>query len=165
MTRLEAMSDRDFRESLDRAVERRAARNVRRGWWTEADATGTARAELASEYSKGLATPDHRFLNVVDSASGARVGEVWTVVENKGGKTNVWVEWISIDPEFRRRGLATDALRLVEEAAVRDGAERIGLYVVNDNPAALALYTKLGFHSYAQEMVKTLVPARTDAPA
>lgn len=158
------MSENDLREALRRAVERRAARNVRRGWWTEAEATETARAELTSQFSKGLATPNYRFLKVVDAGSGGSVGEVWVVVDQKGGKTHVWVDWIAIDPEFRRRGLATEALRLVEESAVREGAERIGLHVVLDNPGARALYEKLGFRPYAQEMVKSLRPERTDVP-
>lgn len=158
------MSESDFREALERAVERRAARNVRRGWWTEAGAAGAARAELSSQFSNGLATPDYRFLKVVDTARGGPVGEVWLVVDRKGGKTHVWVDWIAIDPEFQRRGYATEALRLVEGIAVREGAERIGLHVVLDNPGALALYGKLGFRPYAQELVKPLDPGRNGVP-
>jgi ribosomal protein S18 acetylase RimI-like enzyme len=154
------MTEGDWREALYRAIGRRAERNVRRGWWTEGAAREAARTELAQRFPDGRATPDHRFHNVVDATSGAWAGEVWTVVETKGGKTHVWVDWIWIEPAFRRRGFATETLRRIEESAIREGAERIGLYVVLDNPEAFALYSKLGYRPYSQEMTKSLGPPR-----
>jgi ribosomal protein S18 acetylase RimI-like enzyme len=86
------------------------------------------------------------------------VGEVWYTAANEGGRMQFWVEWIWIEPEHRRRGYALQAFLLLEEEARRLGAPRCGLDVWVDNPAAIALYKKLGYVSVSMSMVKALDP-------
>lgn len=52
---------------------------------------------------------------------------------------------IATDPEHRREGLATAVVRTLAAASQVQEAERALLEVESDNPAALALYRKLGF--------------------
>lgn len=52
---------------------------------------------------------------------------------------------IATDPEHHREGLGTAVVRTLLAASQVQGAERALLEVEADNPAALALYRKLGF--------------------
>ena len=62
------------------------------------------------------------------------------------GITDVWVS-----PDHRRRGLALEVLRELVGWAAERGATTAYLQTRGDNPAALALYDRLGFvthHTY-----------------
>lgn len=146
----------DFRESLRRAIPRHAKERVRRKIWTRERALGTSRGEFAQLFPRGSATPYRHLCRVVDEASGACVGETWYTAEEKGGKVQFWVDWIWIDPRLRRIGFATEVLRLLEATALRKGTERIGLTVWTEIPGALAPYSKLGYSTFAQRMMKAL---------
>jgi ribosomal protein S18 acetylase RimI-like enzyme len=66
---------------------------------------------------------------------------------------------VVVDKEYRRQGIAR---RLMEETiaeARRQGAEEAVLQVYQDNPAALRLYTDLGFQQVAGEMGLCLAAA------
>ena len=67
-------------------------------------------------------------------------------VDGWAGVTDVWVS-----PEHRRRGLAVTVVRELVGWAAERGATTAYLQVRGDNPAALALYERLGFathHAY-----------------
>jgi ribosomal protein S18 acetylase RimI-like enzyme len=64
-----------------------------------------------------------------------------------------------IDPEFRRQGYATQALRLLETEAERRGADRLGLSVRVANEGAVALYSRLGYAASNLHLWKMLRPA------
>lgn len=67
-------------------------------------------------------------------------------VDDWAGVTDVWVS-----PEHRRRGLALAVVRELVGWAAERGATTAYLQVRGDNPAALALYERLGFvthHAY-----------------
>jgi ribosomal protein S18 acetylase RimI-like enzyme len=52
---------------------------------------------------------------------------------------------VSVRPEHRRRGVATDLAAAAERAVVARGFARLRLSVSVDNDAALALYRHLGY--------------------
>lgn len=158
VVRLEPMSEGDFQESLDRAIPRHAAEQVRQGLWTKEDAVEASRLEFDQLLPLGRETADYHFCQVVDEGTGSRIGETWYVVRSRGGKTQFWVDWIWIEPQFRRRGAATQVFRQLEEEARKLGADRVGLHVRNDNDAAKAPYTKLGYRTTNLRMVKLLSP-------
>ena len=67
-------------------------------------------------------------------------------VDDWAGITDVWVS-----PEHRRQGLAVEVVRELVGWAAERGATTAYLQVRGDNPAALALYERLGFlthHEY-----------------
>ena len=109
---------------------------------------------------EGRETPNRHFMNVVDEATGRRVGEVWYLAEPKGGKTQFWIDWLFIEPQHRRRGYATQVLQQLEAEARRLGADRVGLSVLSDNVEALALYTQLGFRQTRFGMSRPLTAVR-----
>ncbi|MCI4351390.1 MAG: GNAT family N-acetyltransferase [Thermoplasmata archaeon] len=156
--RLVPMSEREFESSLERAVPRHAAECVRRGLWTESAAVEASRLEFAQLLPQGIRTPHRHFCTAIDAASGAPVGETWYFVQEKGGKTQFWIDWIWIDPRHRRQGHASRVLEHLAEIARVRGADRIGLSVVSDNPGAIALYAKLGYEPFRTQLVKLLTP-------
>ena len=60
------------------------------------------------------------------------------------------INTLAVAPAARRMGLATFLMREVMAEAVRAGARKATLEVRASNSAALALYTRLGFHVSAQ---------------
>jgi ribosomal protein S18 acetylase RimI-like enzyme len=152
--RLEPMDDAAFEAFLRRAVPRRAERWVARGIWTPDRALEASRQAYAEQFPQGRKTPGNCLYDVVDTPSGSVVGEAWYTAREGGGKITFWIEWIAIWPEYRRRGFGSELLGLLEQEALRLGADRTGLTVWTDNPRALALYTKLGYTAANVNMVK-----------
>jgi len=60
------MSEGDFQESLDRAIPRHAAEQVRQGLWTKEDAVEASRLEFDQLLPLGRETADYHFCQVVD---------------------------------------------------------------------------------------------------
>lgn len=158
------MSEDEFQESLRRSITLHAADYVRRGLWTEAESLATMAKEFGRLFPQGRQTPDRYFARVVDATRDRQVGETWYLSEERGGKVRFWVDWIWIEPEYRRRGYATATFRQLEEEARRFGADRIGLSVWSDNPGAVALYTKLGYATTTQSMMKLLDEGESTKP-
>lgn len=57
------------------------------------------------------------------------------------------VHRLAVHPAFQRRGLARRLMRFAGDLAVRRGLASIRLDAFSGNPAALALYDGLGYHS------------------
>ncbi len=157
--RLESMSEADFDASRDRAIPRHAADQVRRGLWTEEESLEASRVEFAQLLPQGSATPHFHFCNVVDESTKSVLGETWYSVRAMGGKVQFWIDWIWIEPRYRRRGYATQVFRYFEKEAAKLGADRIGLHVVVENDGAIALYSQLGYQTTNLRMTKLLNPA------
>lgn len=148
------MSPHEFREFLERATARRAARFSSRGIWTEEAALGAAQAAYARTFPDGRLRPPHTVCRLVEERGNHTVGELWYQSETEGGKVQFWINWIWIDPEHRRRGYATEALRAAESEARRRGAPKVGLDVWLDNLGALELYRKCGYRPIRSSLVK-----------
>ncbi|MCI4367327.1 MAG: GNAT family N-acetyltransferase, partial [Thermoplasmata archaeon] len=135
---------------------RHAAEGVSRGLWTEAACLEASRSDFSQLLPNGQATPGYRFCVLLSGDPPTRVGETWFNVQSKGGKVHLWVDWLWIDPAFRRRGLGRQALRCLEDEAARSGADRIGLHVFAENAPAIALYTGLGYAPTSFRMAKPI---------
>jgi ribosomal protein S18 acetylase RimI-like enzyme len=138
------MTPEEFRLFLDRSVPDYARSHVQAGRWKESEAVDRSRAEYAQLLPQGIDTPDN-FLRTVQDERGARVGEVWFALRKQEGWPLMFVYWIGIDEAHRRKGYASEVLRVVEGEAKRLGAPRVALHVFGDNVAARALYEKLGY--------------------
>ncbi len=155
--RLDPMTEAEFRAYRERGIARRAGIRVAQGVWNEAEALATGRAEYDRELPDGRATPHQHFVVARDPESGGRVGEAWYSIETQGGKTQFWVEWLTVDPEHRRRGYGSALVRALAEEARQAGADRLGLFVRAANVEAVALYDRLGFTTVGR-IVSLAVP-------
>jgi len=156
--RLVPMSSDEFEYSLGRSISRLASEGVARGLWSPERALSASRREFRELLPHGQASVGRHFLKVTDPRDGRQVGETWFLAERKRGRVRFWVDWIWIEPSYRRRGYATDVLRQLTAEAQRRGADRVGLSVLCDNKGAIALYRRLGFEPTRMHMQK-LVPA------
>src|SRR5260221_4104066 len=106
-------------------------------------ANGYARPHHALVLPEGHRRTGHRFLRIVSTDGDESVGGVWfwIDVENKQG----FLYNITLFPQHRRRGFASDALVLVEEMVRAAGCTTLGLNVFSSNDGAIALYRKVGF--------------------
>jgi ribosomal protein S18 acetylase RimI-like enzyme len=152
---LRPMTAEEFDAYQEGSVRDFAEHRVRNGNWTPEEALERSRAEFRRLLPQGLATPDHHFRSAFD-AEGTRVGEVWYCRQAEA-RPIVFVYWLGVREEHRRRGHASAILREVEREAVRLGADRVGLHVFGDNAPGLALYRKLGFTATELRMER---PAR-----
>jgi ribosomal protein S18 acetylase RimI-like enzyme len=154
--RLDEMTAPEVHEAVERAVHRHAREYARRDLWVEERALEASREEfaefLASE-APGLA---RRMAHIVDPETGSRVGETWYLLQDRGGRTHFWVDWLWVDPEHRRKGYGRATLRRLAELAREAGARSVGLSVWLDNPGALALYEASGFVPVRQHMRMSL---------
>ncbi len=162
MTRLEAMSADEFRDSVEKGISRAAEDNIVRGLWSPKVALETARSEMAQLLPQGRETPGFSFLKIIDETTGERVGETWYSVDSKGGRNHFWVHWIMVEPRFRRQGHARATLHQLASNARETGADRIGLHVLADNSEALALYAALGYLPTSHRMARRLPRSDTD---
>jgi ribosomal protein S18 acetylase RimI-like enzyme len=120
-------------------------------------------AEVAEQYARdqharllpdGHLTTGHRFLRMVSTNSDQPVGGVWfwIDVENK----QAFLYNITVFTQYRRRGVATNALALVEEMVREAGCATLGLNVFSSNDGAIALYRRVGFSAVSSYFNKVL---------
>ena len=151
------MSSDEFEYSLARSISRLASEGIARGLWSRERALAASRREFRELLPHGQASVGRHFLKVIDPGDGRQVGETWFLAERKRGRVRFWVDWIWIEPPYRRRGYATDVLRQLTAEAQRRGADRVGLSVLYDNKGAIALYRRLGFEPTRMHMQR-LIP-------
>ncbi|HEX6129680.1 MAG TPA: GNAT family N-acetyltransferase [Candidatus Limnocylindria bacterium] len=63
---------------------------------------------------------------------------------------------VYVVPDWRRRGVATQLMRVAEQAARDGGAKEARLSVVAENAAALRLYEALGYGHFAVRLAKRI---------
>ncbi|HLX35202.1 MAG TPA: GNAT family N-acetyltransferase [Candidatus Limnocylindrales bacterium] len=143
----------------DRAMHRRVfdadARAFADTWGQEAP------SEARFESFIGSPTFDPTLWRVAfhgDDIAGQILNFMDEAIETDGGRIG-WTEAISVQPEFRRRGLAR-ALLAASLRAVRDaGASRAGLGVDLENPNhARSLYESLGYRIVSTDHWYELAP-------
>lgn len=83
---------------------------------------------------------DHELYDIL--GDGMPVGFVHL---NWRGPTVCWIEDIFVEEDFRKRGIASKAIGLVEELLQKRGVEGICMDVIPDNIPALRLYHRLGY--------------------
>lgn len=151
-----AMTEADYRAYLEQAVADYAAEHVRGGRWSAEEAEQRSRQEYRDLLPEGAATPNNVLYVLADAATHARVGMLWYALQERAGKQVAFIYDIAIDPEFRRRGYASQALRGLEQLVLARGVHEIRLHVFGHNHEARALYEALGYQPTNIVMAKTL---------
>lgn len=135
----ELYPDREFAHLAD-TVERYLNRHTPL-WWVEVEAD-----------ESGL--PSSRQI----------VGCLWmgNAVDQVDGDRHAHIFLLYIDPQHRRRGLASALIHKAETWAQQRGDRQMGLQVFAHNQAAIALYEKLGYRVLSHWMTKPLSERRSD---
>jgi len=77
-------------------------------------------------------------------------------VDQLSGQRHAYLLLLYVAPAHRRRGIATALMHQAHTWATQRGDVQIGLQVLTDNAAALALYRQLGYVPHAMMMTKSL---------
>lgn len=101
---------------------------------------------------------EHELYDIL--CDGTQVGFVHL---NWRGSTVCWIEDIFVKVDFRRQGIASKAIGLVEEELQKRGVDGICMDVVPDNISALRLYHRLGYDRLSIVTVrKDMQPFKTE---
>jgi GNAT superfamily N-acetyltransferase len=60
------------------------------------------------------------------------------------GKPEIWIEDVFVEPEYRKRGIAKSAFRLVAQRALDEGCTAVQWNVLDWNTPAIAAYRAMG---------------------
>jgi RimJ/RimL family protein N-acetyltransferase len=153
--RLEPMSEAETRAFAERQHGEYTRQLEDFAHWSHEDARAKAERDLAKTFPDGAPGPGHTLFHLVEEGSGARVGEMWIRVQDRG----LWLYHVGIDAARRGEGLGREAMALLEEEARRLGVPRIELNVFGGNEVARSLYRSLG---YVEEAVVMSKPTRVE---
>jgi RimJ/RimL family protein N-acetyltransferase len=151
------MTEQEFQTFLAESIETYAAEKVKAGNWTADEALQRSRDTHDDLLPQGLASPGHRLYTIeVDDEP---VGRLWLSTDPKLGPGVGFIYDLFVSEPFRRRGIATQAMRLLEQEALRLGLKSLSLHVFGYNSAARSLYEGLGYETTNINMSKPLSAA------
>ena len=151
MMRLRPMGREEFTAFRESFVREWAADLARADELPEAEALAHAEARTLLSLPHGLATRHHFLFIIVNEEE--RVGTLWFSILGH----RAFIDDLTIDPPFRRKGHGLRALALLEEKAAELSCTRIGLQTWRHNPGAVALYEKSGYQTTGVQMRKAIV--------
>lgn len=119
------------------------------------------RQHLASTVDRYLAT-DTPLWWVQPQASSAAIACLWLgwATDQDNGQLHPYLLLLYVNPDHRRRGLASALLETAHSWAMEAGYQQISLQVLSHNQAAQSLYEKLGYQPQAILMRRRL-PSET----
>lgn len=152
------MSEEEFGAYLVQGITHYAGENVRAGYWSPEEALRKSRAVYESLLPEGLSTKGHYLFTIQAKDQGKSVGVVWLGAGQGDAPTSGIVYDLYIDPRFRQRGYATEAMRLLEIKARTLGMGSLALHVFAHNSVAIVLYERLGYELASLNMIRRLTP-------
>jgi len=156
MVQLVPMQAVEFETFLARDILEYAQENIRAGYWTAAEAAEKSRAAHEHLLPHGMGTPDHYFFSIRADDVPQAVGVVWLAIRRESAEPSGFIYDLFIDEPSRGKGIATQAMRALEETAKALGLQALYLHVFAHNQTARALYDKLGYQVTSLNMVKML---------
>ena len=144
----------------DAAADHREAESIRvlSRLMPEDAAREAVRRGTARFLPDGLDTAGQHLL-AAENEAGQVVGNAWVGPEPgrpAGSPSSGWLYDINVFEQCRRHGYGTAFLAAVEELVARDGMAALGLNVVGDNEAAIALHRRCGYAVSSMSMRKAV---------
>jgi GNAT superfamily N-acetyltransferase len=150
------MTPEEFADFLTEDIRVYAEEKVSAGNWRPENALRQSQEVHDRLLPDGLASA-HQHLYTIELA-GRPVGRLWLSADAETAGGAGFIYDVFVDEPFRRRGVATRALRLLEEEALALGLRTLALHVFGFNTTARALYEKLGYSVTNVNMAKSLSP-------
>jgi ribosomal protein S18 acetylase RimI-like enzyme len=154
MVSLRGMTEGEFEVFLAESIPEYATEKVKAGNWDAKEALRRSREEHTKLLPEGLTSPNQN-LYVVE-LDGNPVGRLWLSLDADVAGGAGFVYDLFVEEPFRRRGIAAQAMVLLEKEAVRLGLRSLALHVFGYNLPARALYQKLGYEITNINMSKDL---------
>lgn len=124
----------------------------------EEEAWKRSRQGTAHFLPDGPDTAGHHLV-VAENESGEVVGNAWIgpdPQDTTGTADSAWLYDINVFERYRRRGYGSAILAAAEELSAAGHRTRLGLNVVGDNEAAIALYRRNGYRVTSMQLDKQL---------
>lgn len=158
MTKLRLMTEPEFAGFLERSIPEYATEKVKAGTWSVEDSLRLSKESHEKLLPQGLSTPDNYLFTI--EHDGDVAGNLWMAVQHPAGRPIGFIFDLFVAASFRRQGIATDAMRLLEDEASRLGLHTLSLHVFGFNAAARALYEQAGYVITDIDMSKSLSAPR-----
>ena len=146
------MDEVAFERFLERTIPEYAHEKVTAGNWSPEGSVERARAEYQKLLPDGLDTPNHHLYSI--ERGGEDVGVIWLTAAEAVG--DGFILELYVNEDARGQGVASAAMRMLEDEARRLGFQKLGLHVFGHNATARALYEKLGYTVTNINMAKSL---------
>jgi len=151
------MNESEFQAFLAQDIRDYAAEKVKSGNWTPDEALHRSREAHDRLLPDGLTTHNqHLFIIELDTQP---VGRVWLSSDPEAAGGAGFIYDLFVAQPFRRKGVARQAMLLLEEHALGLGLKSLALHVFGHNVAARALYEDLGYAITNVNMAKELSAA------
>ena len=158
MVKLVPMTDAEFAEYLDTAIELYAQAHIKAGDCDASEALELAQGDYATLLREGLRTRGHYLYSLFDEASGTHVGMIWFEVRERRAKKSAFIYDFVIRAEHRGKGYGAQAMTRLDRTVEKMGVARVSLNVMGHNRVARSLYKKQGYEITGIGMTKRLRP-------
>ena len=115
---------------------------IRNKEWLPADGPERVDRAFAEILPQGIDTAGQVFR--VIAADNEKAGYLWYELRNEAYQ-QLYIYYITVLPEYRRKGIAGAVLELLKGVAKVQGIGAIGLHVFGFNHGAIRLYEQAGF--------------------
>ena len=156
MVRLRPLSEEEYDTFYEFVVFDYAEGLVHAGNAHPAVAVQLSQQQCLAVLSDRLDSPNQFFFLVYDDLLDEPVGYLWWGVREQHGTRTAVLYFIGIFEPYRRRGYATQVLRLLDEQVRDAGLDEIRLYVFGHNTRAWPLYEKMGYAVVSATMAKKI---------
>lgn len=153
---LNKMSEPEFIQYLENAIQEYARENIESGRWLSEGAIERSHSDHERLLPKGIETKNNYLFNILSPEDGGIVGSLWLSIEEHAQNNSAFIYDIEVNKNYRRKGYATGALREIEEFVKTLGIKTLGLHVFRQNTSAQKLYASLGYNIVSTNMVKSL---------
>lgn len=154
---LRPMTHEEFVPYEDADAHHYAENMVRAGFWSAEGAFNKAKSIHANLLPDGVRTKDHLFFVIEDSETAEALGVIWLFIDRETQPASGFIYDLLLHAQFRGRGLGKQAMLALEKKAKDLGLTSLALNVFDDNAAAKALYTSLGYEVQSLNMRKLLL--------
>jgi len=143
---LRPMNDAETRDYIEYSINEYAGNMVEQKEYPNfQSALAAGRAEITGFYKSLKEGERFQPYHIYDTELGKNVGLLAFSYLKYPEKQVAFVDYISVFPEFRRKGYARRAMELMEEIVLKDGFDTIDLNVMLYKAGAQQLYVNLGY--------------------
>jgi RimJ/RimL family protein N-acetyltransferase len=155
MIQLVPKTEKEFETYMKEKTASYAEENVRAGYWKKTEALEKSIEAINRLLPQGLVTPRHHLFTITTDNKES-VGTIWMAEDYRSKTPAGFIFDLSIKEPYRGKGLATQAMLLLEEKAKQLGLKMLYLRVFAFNTNAKHLYEKLEYQITSMNMAKQL---------
>ena len=150
------MQEADLGTYLAESISGYADDKVKAGSWSPEEALERSRGEFRRYLPEGVNSPGQHLYCIVDTGQDVTVGMLWFGVMQDSPRPYAFLYELRIFEPFQDQGYGKRAMLALEAEVKAMGLDTISLHVFGHNPAARALYDRLGYEVTDLNMSKKL---------